>query len=297
MSEGGPFDEAIVLDWSAASSPTTGPDSCWTAMGPLHGPRRTKVTNFATRAETVSSIRARLNRNRFDGRRTFVAVDVSFGFAAGAADLLRLEGSPPWRALWTTLEERISDDERNTNNRFAVADALNASSGVQVFWGRPASASFDHLTNLSVKNVAIPGLARNPLPRLRLAEERAGGGVISNWMLVGKGSVGGQILTCLPYLERLRAELADAVGVWPFDGPGDPGTDVVLAETWFALFDWHAARGAVRDEQQVRGTFDALRQLSASRWEALLSPATIARLDPARRREILTEEGWTFGVE
>ena len=296
MSGAGPFEEAIVVDWSAASSPTTGADSCWTAMGPLVGQRRTKVTNHPTRMETMATIRARLNRNRFDGRRTFVAVDVSFGFAAGAVEILGLEGSPPWRALWTALEERIHDDDRNGNDRFAVADALNAACGVQVFWGRPAAASFAHLSNLSVKNVAIPGLARNPLPRLRLAEERAGGGVISNWMLVGKGSVGGQILTCLPYLERLRAELNDALGVWPFDGPGDPGTDVVLAETWFALFDWTKARGAVRDERQVRGTFDALRELSATRWAELLDPPAIDRLDPVRRREILTEEGWTFGV-
>lgn len=296
MSEPGPFDEAIVVDWSAASVPTSGADSCWTAMGPLSGPSRTKAANHPTRGAAMAAIRARLNRNRFETKRTFVAVDVSFGFAAGATRLLGLEGTPSWSALWGALEERISDDERNANNRFAVADELNARCGTQVFWGRPASASFDHLEHLSIKDVAIPGLARNPLPRLRLAEQLAGTGVIANWMLIGKGAVGGQILTCLPYLERLRRELGDELAVWPFEGPGDPGTPVVLAETWFALFDWRGSKGVVRDEQQVRGTLNALRALRPDDWDELLAPPTIEALPPSRRAEILDEEGWTFGI-
>ncbi len=265
-------------------------------MGPLHGPSRTKVRNHATRAMAMAAITARLNRNRVGSKRTFVAIDVSFGFAAGAARLLGLPGTPSWSALWGALEARITDDERNANNRFAVADELNARCGTQVFWGRPASASFDHLEHLSIKDVAIPGLARNPLPRLRLAEQLAGTGVIANWMLIGKGAVGGQILTCLPYLERLRRELGDELAVWPFEGPGDPGTPVVLAETWFALFDWRGSKGVVRDEQQVRGTLNALRALRPDDWDELLAPPTIEALPPSRRAEILDEEGWTFGI-
>ena len=55
MSEPGPFDEAIVVDWSAASVPTTGADSCWTAMGPLSGPSRTKAANHPTRGAAVAA--------------------------------------------------------------------------------------------------------------------------------------------------------------------------------------------------------------------------------------------------
>ena len=225
-----------------------------------------------------------------------VAFDVSFGFPAGAAKVLKLEGRPAWRALWRTLEERIEDDDRNRNNRFDVADALNGASGTSVFWGRPVAASFDHLKNLSVRRVESNGLAPNPLPRLRACEELAGPGVISNWMLVGKGSVGGQVLTCLPYLERLRTRHRGDLEVWPFDGLGDRGAPVVLAETWFGLFDWKGARGTCRDESQVRGTHAALRALGPSGLTELLEPPSLLALSTHRQREICDEEGWTLGV-
>ena len=292
----GSFEEAIVVDWSAAASPTTGSDSCWIAHGGLELGARTSVTNHATRAETMEHIDRRIDRALNRSRRVLVAIDVSFGFAAGAARLLGLDGTPAWRALWSGLEARVSDGVDNMNDRFAAADAMNASCGTRVFWGRPAAASFEHLVHLPVRDVAVEGLALNPLPRLRSCEQLAGPGVISNWMLTGRGSVGGQILTCLPHLERLRCRLGDAVAVWPFDGLGDPGAPVVLAETWHGLFDWRSQRGAVRDAQQVRGTLAALRSAGASGVAELLAPPSINGLSRRRRQEIVDEEGWTLGV-
>ena len=96
--------------------------------------------------------------------------------------------------------------------------------------------------------------------------------------------------------QRLTRELGDAVGVWPFEGLGDPGTPVVLAETWFGLWDWRAERHPVRDAKQVAGTLKALRGLGPSGLAGLLNPPSVAALPADRRRQVLDEEGWTLGV-
>ena len=288
-----PFDEAIIVDWSAAASPTTGTDSCWVATGSLTDRSRVLSTNYRTRCDTMEAVTAKLDANLHAGKRTLLAVDVSFGFPAGFVARVGLPGHPAWRALWQALEARGSDDERNANNRFSVADAINAESKTQLFWGRPAASSFEQFSNLPIKNVVVPGLRPNPLARLRSCESLAGPGVISNWMLVGKGAVGGQVLTCLPYLERLRQHLGSSCAVWPFDGLGDVGTDVVLAETWFGLYDWKSERGSCRDEQQVRGTLKSLRSCS---FDDLLTPKSFVALEAKQQRTIMAEEGWTLGV-
>ncbi len=291
----GPLRDAIVVDWSAAAMPTTGTDSCWLALGALdvEGPIRTE--NHATRFETMCAIEHHLSRSARRGRRVLVALDVSFGLPRGSAKVLGLPGRPRWRALWRRVSELAVDDERNANNRFAVANELNESAKVRCFWGRPIAPRFEQYRALSVRNVAIDGLTESPLPRLRRTEELAGPGVISNWMLVGKGAVGGQMLTCLPYLERLRNGEAE-VRVWPFEGLGDPGGDVVLAETWHGLFDWRAERDALRDQAQVRGTLRALRRAGTRGRVELLTPRSLTSLPTRQRQGVLGEEGWTLGV-
>jgi len=290
------FDRALLVDWSGAATPTTGADSCWVASGRIDRPGPVRVANYATRRATMAALRRSLDAARRNEKRTLVAFDVSFGFSSGCADTLGLPGRPRWRALWRALAERIEDDEHNRNNRFAVADAMNAACGTRVFWGRPVGGRWEDLVHLPHREVDAPGLAPMPLARLRACEELAGPGVLSSWMLSGRGSVGGQVLTCLPYLERLVEELADDVAVWPFDGPGDPGTAVVLAETWFGLWDWSAERHRVRDAKQVAGALKAIRALGPDGLATLLDPPRLAALSPGRRAEVLDEEGWTLGV-
>ena len=292
----GDFDDAIVVDWSAASSPSKGADSCWIASGRLSGEGPIRTENLSTRERAATRIDALVDRSLEEGRRVLVAIDVSFGLPAGAAAVLGLEGPSGWRALWETLADRIVDDEDNRNNRFAVADALNAEAGVRCFWGRPIAPTFEIYEHLSVKDRPIDGLAPNPLPRLRRCELLAGPGVISNWMLVGRGAVGGQMLTCLPRLERLRTRLGPRLAVWPFEGLADPGREVVLAECWHGLFDWRAERDQIRDQAQVRGTLRALRRAGVEGRAELLAPRAALALAADERREIVAEEGWTLGV-
>ena len=293
---GARFDRALIVDWSGAAVPTLGADSCWVASGRLDRIGPVRVTNHPTRVATMAAIRGAIGRALVAGERTLVALDVSFGFSSGCAATLGLPGRPPWRALWRGLAERIEDDERNVNNRFAAADAMNAACGTRVFWGRPVGGRWEDLVHLPHRDVDAPGRAPMPLARLRASEELEGPGVISSWMLTGRGSVGGQVLTCLPHLERLRQELGDQLAVWPFAGLGDPGAPVVLAETWFGLWDWSAERRRVRDAQQVAGTLKAIRALGPVGLARLLDPPSVAALGPRRRNEVLDEEGWTLGV-
>jgi hypothetical protein len=287
--------DGIVVDWSAASVPTRGADSIWLATGALDGDGPIRTENLATRAQAMARLERHLDASAERGRRVLVAIDCSFGLPAGTARVLGLSGRPPWAALWRRLEELGRDDEANANNRFEVADRLNAEAGVRCFWGRPVSARFDRYATLSIRDAPVAGLAERPLARLRRCEQLAGPGVISNWMLVGKGAVGGQMLTCLPYLERLRRRRG-SVAVWPFEGLGDPGADVVLAETWHGLFDWRAERDAVRDQAQVRATLRALRRAGRRGRAALLAPRSLAELSARPRRAVLAEEGWTLGI-
>lgn len=293
---GARFARALVVDWSAASRPVLGPDSCWIASGRLDRPGPVRTRNLPTRHEAMAVIDAALDDALAAGERTLVAVDVSFGLAAGAARVLGLPGDPPWRALWSGLEPLVSDDEANANDRFAVADEMNRRCGTRVFWGKPQGPRFDALRHLPAREVDVDGLAPMPLARLRRCEQLAGAGVLSTWMLSGRGAVGGQVLTCLPRLERLRRRLGEQLSVWPFEGLGDPGSPVVLAETWFGLFEWSAERHAVRDAKQVAGALKALRAMGPDGLAELLDPPSIAGLDVAARAEVLGEEGWTLGV-
>ena len=293
---GARFERALIVDWSGAATPTLGADSCWVASGRLDRPGPVRTVNHPTRQATMAALRRAIDASLAAGERTLIAIDVSLGLAAGCAATLGLPGRPPWRALWRGLAERIEDDAHNANNRFAAADAMNADCGTRVFWGRPVGGRWEELVHLPHRDVDVAGLAPMPLARLRACEELAGPGVLSSWMLSGRGSVGGQVLTCLPHLERMRQDLGDQLAVWPFEGPGDPGHPVVLAETWFGLWDWSSERRRVRDAQQVAGTLKALRALGPRGLAALLDPPSLTGLTSRRRREVLGEEGWTLGV-
>ena len=289
------FDTVMSVDWSASSIPKRGSDSCWVASMRLRGARRWMVENPATRLAAMETIRDVIDDEMRAGRRCLIVIDVSLGFPAGTADVLGLRSRPRWRAMWRALESRSTDTPENVNNRIAVADALNVESGVRLFWGRPAATSFDQFQNVPIRNLAVLGLADNALAPLRRSEALAGGGVQSNWMLVGRGAVGGQVLTCLPHLERLVSDLEGAIAVWPFCGLSDPGTPVVLAETWHSLFPFDEQGSSCRDEAQVRGTAEAFRARNADLGSYFAPPSLVA-LSRAEQGRILDEEGWTLGV-
>src|SRR5580658_9328413 len=89
---------------------------------------------------------------------------VRLRFPAGFAARLGLSG-PPWRAVWDEIAGRITDDERNRNNRFDVADALNrrVSGGGFPFWGCPAAPARTYLAGKHHRRHDSEGLAERRL--------------------------------------------------------------------------------------------------------------------------------------
>ena len=285
------FDRYVVVDWSASGSPATGRDSIWIATVDADGAHPDiRCSNPPTRRRAEDELAA-ATADR--SRRTLVAVDVSLGYPAGSAGWFGLEGDEPWRAMWCHLAGAVVDDDRNRNNRFEVAAALNRRGGAAgpapgPFWGRPAQRPLDGL------DARKPD--RSPLPEFRRVEERLrsmGRRPASCWQLLGAGSVGGQSLTLIPVLWRLA--VAVRAEVWPFttgaNTPMVPAGSVVVAETWPTGYDLELPIDRIRDEAQVEGV--ARRLCDADEIGALaawFSP----ELRPADRHVVESEEGWVL---
>lgn len=275
------FDRYVVVDWSAASRPVTGPDSIWVAILDRDGP--SELLNPSTRSGAATT----LNELCGSPHRTLLAVDASLGYPAGAAAWFGLEERPPWRAMWRRIADHLTDGEDNHNNRFEVADALNRRGGPPgPFWGRPGSL------DLAALAPTKPGAF--PIAEFRRCEEALRGRGFrpsSGWQLLGAGSVGSQTLTILPVLDALLAR--GDVGVWPFTtGPSlrPPASgETIVAETWPTMFDVDVPVGTVRDAAQVVAVAAALRAADRrdelGRWFAI-------HLDGAQLAAVLDEEGW-----
>jgi hypothetical protein len=263
------FDAYLAVDWSASSSPKRGRDSIWLCR---HG---SPPENPSTRREATHRVRELLEQLVADGKRVLVGFDFPYGYPQGFADLVAPGDRPPWRRTWDALVRRIRDDERNRNNRFEVAAALNVDGGP--FWGCPGGQVRDGLTMR--RGISFP---HSGLQEFR-AVERAVPGVQSAWKLYGAGSVGSQALLGIPRVAALRDALSRVSAVWPFEPTRD--VQVVHVEIWPGLVEPTAR--PIRDAGQV---------------EALVGGW--ARLDEVGRLGALfevpssssTEEGWIFGV-
>jgi len=299
------FDEYLVVDWSARSTPSTGRDTVWVAHGQRVGARLDLSTeNPPTRAEGMDRVAAILDRALRSGRRVLLGFDFSFGYPAGFAEVtagLTSAGRPPWRRTWELLAARVEDRPDNTNNRFEAADKLNEATGTRLFWGRPRGR-LDGLRSLSATTEVPAHLRPNPSAALRRAEQAAGRGIRSSWQLYGRCSVGGQTLVGLPALRALVDGRPEALAVWPFDTGFSPEpafrgrpAPVVVAEVWPSAFSADPG-GSVRDEGQVLGTVRAIADRDARGLGGWFDPPTVAALKPEGRLAVEAEEGWILGV-
>jgi precorrin-8X/cobalt-precorrin-8 methylmutase len=275
------FDVYLAVDWSARSHASPAMpcgDALWVgeALAPgLEAPAPAGETYLRTRRACVGHLRARLLHHLEAERRVLVGCDFPFGYPAGYAAALELRGAaPPWRLIWDELGRLLVDGAANANNRFAVASELNIRCGGPVpgpLWGCPVGASLPSLAPSSpgYPYPVRPGLA---LERLRWTDRRARG-VQPIWKLYGKGSVGGQSLTGIPALLRLRddQQLAPVCRVWPFDTGFTPrpipadGPAALYAEIWPGLVPGPLDPAlAVRDQAQVRAVVRWLAQGDAA---------------------------------
>ena len=276
------FNGYVAVDWSANGRPTPvdAANSIWIAVYDANGMR--ELVNFRTRQEAMDHIETLLNKATAEGRRLICGFDFAFGYPEGTAWILT--GQNGWEAVWRRIAEVITDGPRNANNRFDAAAGLNgAFQGAGPFWGNGLARDIVDLPRLS----PWPGRNVNPPPRRRYIENQAPA-AHEVWQLNGAGSVGGQTLTGIAMLQRLRCG-RDDVQVWPFETLGE-GRSHVLAEIYPSLID-PCPGNEVLDARQVKAVAEALRELDRMGQLAgyLNAPAT---LPPYVR----SEEGLFLGV-
>jgi hypothetical protein len=282
------FDTYVVVDWSAAAVPKTGPDSIWAARladGEL------ALENPPTRREAEALLGEWLGADLARGRRILAGFDFPFFYPRGFASRLALDGTP-WRAVWDLIDGLIDDDDRNANNRFRAAAALNRriSGSAFPFWACPRGEVCDTLEMKHHRRHDTDGL-----PEKRLVEDRVRGPQ-PTWKLAGTGAAGGQALTGIPVVRRLRDRFADAALVWPCEtGLRAPtlGSCVVLAEVYPSLVVPDPA--PVKDAGQVSALARHFAELDR---DGTLGPLFAADPDltPEQRIIVEREEGWVLGV-
>ena len=289
------FDHYVIVDWSAASRPTTGRDSIWVCHRGPHGERvENPPTRHLAKALLGDILAGATGRNE----RVVLGFDFPFGYPAGFAARLGLDGAPPWRALWDEIARLLQDDEDNANNRFELGAELNRRvSGRRFpFWGCPPKRDYPHLGPRHHNGHAADGLAEKRLIDQWMV------GAQPCWKLAYTGSVGSQALTGIPVVRSLRDDprWSGRARIWPFEtGLGVPAerAAIVFAECWPSWW-----RGAIRtdygppnDRAQVRSVAelvsagDAAGELAAWFGEGL-------GLTESERRIVETEEAWTLGV-
>ena len=244
------YDGYLTVDWSAHGKRKRGADSIWIAAcgwGGFGDPR-----NPATRAEAMVCIEGLLKSASKAGKRLLCGFDFPFGYPAGTARMLT--GCDGWEAVWSRIAELVGDGPDNANNRFEAAAKLNATfAGDGPFWGNGLKRD---ISGLPRKKPA--GWGEHLPPNRRHAEcevQRAQ----EVWKLNGAGSVGGQALTGIAALERLRHRTG--AKIWPFETLGEGDTHV-LAEIYPSLIE-PASGPEVKDARQVRAMATALERLDA----------------------------------
>lgn len=294
------FSAYIIVDWSAAAKPSTGPDSVW--IGVMKRDLRFRLTfesfNPATRAEAEKKLGEILDDFKKRGERALVGFDFPLGFPRGLARGLNLPGEAPWRAVWDQLDKMVKDKADNTNNRFGVGSEINRrlTGGPFPFWGCPPK---DALTTLQPKRQRAHG--PDDLPEFRHAD-LAAKGAASIWKLYYNGSVGGQAILGIPAVRRLKLARGEAVKVWPFETGFKTlteadlaGVEVVVAEVYPSLYKAQPQPGEIKDQAQVRVTAEHFARLDETGKLGVIFGAKTTAADLILDAE--TEEGWILGVE
>ncbi|MEI4232482.1 molybdopterin-binding protein [Roseovarius sp. D22-M7] len=274
------FESFLVVDWSAASTrPPAAPSANAIWMGLVRGGVEAEPVYCRSRIEAEGRIAQLIAEERAAGRRLLAAFDFPFGYPRGVARAIT--GSDDPLVLWDWLAARVKDAESGANNRFQVAEAMNAAfEGPGPFWGKTHA---DRWPGIPYRKDRITF----DLVAEKRACDLAAKTSSSCFQLCYNPTVGSQALMGLPMLARLRR--LDGVSVWPFEAWQD--SPVVLAEIWpgvieGAVRDATAQGGTIRDREQVRLLARALSRLPADDLADMVSDL------PQEARE----EGWVLGA-
>ena len=274
------FDTLIAVDWSAASVPVKGENSIWMSRRDDGGAH--DLFNFSTRSEAEQYLASQIEASRAAGTRLLMGFDFPFGYPEGFTKALGRsvhDPNPPWRMIWQTFTDLVEDNDRNQNNRFAVAAQLNQRMGFAEgpFWGCPVKQTGPFLSPYRPKQhfIAERRLCEVPVPKSQ-----------PGWKLAYIGSVGSQGLMGIPVLERLRAR--HGVRVWPFEGIPASGPCQVFTELYLSLWPVGDFGGPCKDADQV--------QAMTQRWLDD-QPQLLTWMNQRYPAAVYEEEGWVLGVD
>ena len=152
------FDAYLMVDWSANNKPKQGKDSIWYCL--IEHGKPPVIENPVTRVEAMRQLTEHLLNLARRNRATLVGFDFAYGYPRGFAAALGLPTATARRAVWNYLAAYIEDNDKNGNNRFAVASAINAaiSGTTNPFWGCPKGMASKNLA--TTRGVPRP----SPLP-------------------------------------------------------------------------------------------------------------------------------------
>ncbi|MGC1504163.1 MAG: gephyrin-like molybdotransferase Glp [Sulfitobacter sp.] len=263
------FDTIVAVDWSSGNDTGTNPckDAIWVAVN--RNGQADEPVYIRNRQLAEDWLAGLFAAEQAAGRRVLAGFDFPFGYPGGFAKALT--GSAEPLAVWDWLEKRIKDSPK-VNNRFDLAGAINIEigHGKGPFWFNGLRREIQALGRTK------DGYA-NPFADRRQCEAQAKG-AFTCWQMGGAGAVGGQVMTGLPVLARLRRQFD--VAVWPFQ-PLD--TAIAFVEIWPSLTVASPPQGQIKDA-----------------WQVLEVARQIAALEMSRLTEILEvhapEEGWIFGL-
>jgi hypothetical protein len=291
------FDAYIMVDWSAASKPSTGSDSIW--IGVMRKNVRFQLAfeahNPSTRAEAEKLLDSLLKDCVKKSERALVGFDFALGFPRGTGNAMKLNTEAPWRAMWDHIASEIKDRPDNTNNRFQVGARMNRTMTGDAFpfWGAPAREEQSMLRSKRPRKHA-----EGDLPEMRIVDVLAKASPV--WQLYYQGSVGGQVLTGVPVVRRLKDARGDKVRVWPFETGLAKLTksdledvEAVFCEIYPSLLKITPAGGEVKDAAQMRACAEHFSKLDET---GKLSAAFAPSVKGADLDSVATEEGWILGV-
>jgi molybdopterin molybdotransferase len=275
------FDTFLVVDWSAAKGRKTRPTSDAIWLGIVRDGIAQEPEFCATRIAAEARIVALIASEQAAGRRLLAGFDFPFGYPQGFAR--HVTGTDDPFAVWDWIGARITDTEKGENNRFDVAEDLNALfDGDGPFWAKPNKVDWP---GIPFRKAAVRFA---PMAERRACDLEAKASS-SCFQLFNPPTVGGQMLMGLPMLNRLRQ--IPGVAVWPFEAWQE--APAVLAEIWPGVIEpavkaalATAGPDAIRDRAQVGLLALALSRLSASELYGLMSDLPDAA----------GEEGWILGA-
>ncbi len=262
-----------MVDWSGGND--TGPrprkDAIW-AGAVLDGVEQ-KPVYLRNRELAFSWLADLIEAELSASRRVLLGFDFPFGYPKGFEQAIT--GSDDPFSLWAFFAKALIDTPA-ANNRFELAGTLNARfPGTGPFWF--------NATRTDIPNLPRKGRDRrgHGMPERRLVEQSAKG-TFTCWQMGGAGAVGGQVMTGIATLERLRLTFPDVIGVWRFDLLHQP---VGFVEIWPSLLANRVAEvgDPIKDRAQVR-----------------IMARALSRLPEAELRDMLDveapEEGWILGL-